>query len=211
MRIVAFAASFLVMLMTATSQPSANTVYTYSDVQSQFFLFANGTITTDGNIGVLDASDIVAWDITITSPVAIGGLPFTIAGPSNISSVILSGGALSATETNLVWDNSVPNSTLSFVTDDHVLADFKGFILYQSFPGSGTFLIGVLPGVCGTPGFGCNLEPPENRSGLTVVAAPATPLPAALPLFATGLGALVVLGWRRKRPQSRTPQYIPLD
>jgi hypothetical protein len=28
----------------------------------------------------------------------------------------------------------------------------------------------------------------------------ATPLPAALPLFATGLGALALLGWRRKRP-----------
>jgi hypothetical protein len=30
-------------------------------------------------------------------------------------------------------------------------------------------------------------------------ATPATPLPAALPLFATGLGALGLLGWRRKR------------
>jgi hypothetical protein len=29
--------------------------------------------------------------------------------------------------------------------------------------------------------------------------ATATPLPAALPLFATGLGALALLGWRRKR------------
>ncbi len=29
--------------------------------------------------------------------------------------------------------------------------------------------------------------------------APTTPLPAALPLFATGLGALGLLGWRRKR------------
>jgi hypothetical protein len=29
----------------------------------------------------------------------------------------------------------------------------------------------------------------------------ATPLPAALPLFATGLGALGLLGWRRKRKQ----------
>ena len=27
----------------------------------------------------------------------------------------------------------------------------------------------------------------------------ATPLPAALPLFTTGLGALGLLGWRRKR------------
>ena len=30
----------------------------------------------------------------------------------------------------------------------------------------------------------------------------ATPLPAALPLFATGLGALGLLGWRRKRKQA---------
>jgi hypothetical protein len=27
----------------------------------------------------------------------------------------------------------------------------------------------------------------------------ATPLPAALPLFATGIGGLGLLGWRRKR------------
>jgi hypothetical protein len=29
-----------------------------------------------------------------------------------------------------------------------------------------------------------------------------TPLPAALPLFATGLGALGLLGWRRKQKQA---------
>jgi len=33
----------------------------------------------------------------------------------------------------------------------------------------------------------------------TLSAIAATPLPAALPLFATGLGALGLLGWRRKR------------
>jgi hypothetical protein len=31
------------------------------------------------------------------------------------------------------------------------------------------------------------------------VLAPTTPLPAALPLFATGIGGLGLLGWRRKR------------
>ena len=34
---------------------------------------------------------------------------------------------------------------------------------------------------------------------VSTIAAPATPLPAALPLFATGLGGLGLLGWRRKR------------
>jgi hypothetical protein len=36
-------------------------------------------------------------------------------------------------------------------------------------------------------------------SGATVNAVSAVPLPATLPLFATGLGALSLLGWRRKR------------
>jgi hypothetical protein len=44
--------------------------------------------------------------------------------------------------------------------------------------------------------------PEEEATGGPVTfspVAPATPLPAALPLFATGLGALGLLGWRRKR------------
>ena len=41
------------------------------------------------------------------------------------------------------------------------------------------------------PGGGC--------SGCPTIATMETPLPAALPLFTTGLGALGLLGWRRKR------------
>jgi hypothetical protein len=39
------------------------------------------------------------------------------------------------------------------------------------------------------------VDPPPSAAGDP----PPTPLPAALPLFATGLGALGLLGWRRKR------------
>jgi hypothetical protein len=47
-----------------------------------------------------------------------------------------------------------------------------------------------------------NLITQGTQSGTTfnpVGTTGATPLPAALPLFATGLGALGLLGWRRKR------------
>ena len=38
-----------------------------------------------------------------------------------------------------------------------------------------------------------------SRDTATLDISPTTPIPAALPLFATGLGGLGLLGWRRKR------------
>jgi hypothetical protein len=52
-------------------------------------------------------------------------------------------------------------------------------------------IIAIDPTSCGP--FGCTNNPAFTGE------ASATPLPAALPLFATGLGALGLLGWRRKR------------
>ena len=42
----------------------------------------------------------------------------------------------------------------------------------------------------------------QDNAGTWSVSTSETPLPAALPLFATGLGALGLLGWRRKRKQA---------
>jgi hypothetical protein len=39
----------------------------------------------------------------------------------------------------------------------------------------------------------------DSASGVFPGTVAATPVPAALPLFATGLGGLGLLGWRRKR------------
>ena len=44
--------------------------------------------------------------------------------------------------------------------------------------------------------------PPLHTQGGPITVTAATPLPGALPLFATGLGALGLLGWRRKRKQA---------
>jgi hypothetical protein len=43
-------------------------------------------------------------------------------------------------------------------------------------------------------------------SGLSIEVTSAVPGPAALPLFATGLGAMGLLGWRRKRKAQAVPQ-----
>ena len=56
----------------------------------------------------------------------------------------------------------------------------------------------VADGTSNTISFGENDFGP-SYIGLDDVSITATPLPAALPLFATGLGALGLLGWRRKR------------
>jgi hypothetical protein len=60
-------------------------------------------------------------------------------------------------------------------------------------------------GAYGPPQTGCSFicGAPFTNPGFeglaTTLAAAETPLPAALPLFATGLGGLGLLGWRRKR------------
>jgi hypothetical protein len=47
--------------------------------------------------------------------------------------------------------------------------------------------------------FGINTPNASHGVGQWSYSLSATPLPAALPLFASGLGALGLLGWRRKR------------
>jgi hypothetical protein len=42
----------------------------------------------------------------------------------------------------------------------------------------------------------------DDSTALTLTISTATPLPAALPLFASGLGAIGFVGWRRKRKRA---------
>jgi hypothetical protein len=85
-----------------------------------------------------------------------------------------------------------------------------GFTLgLEVFPaGNGPYdsglISGVTPGPPGSVASGCIVDPtPCNFAAIsfsgTLTETSTTPLPTALPLFATGLGAVGLLGWRRKR------------
>jgi hypothetical protein len=50
----------------------------------------------------------------------------------------------------------------------------------------------------------------EQVTGYSGEVTPATPLPAALPLFATGLGAIGLFGWRKKRTNAASVTKPPL-
>jgi hypothetical protein len=63
--------------------------------------------------------------------------------------------------------------------------------------GNGTYTLEFYLAQGVAPGYGSIFFYDSGSAVLTGDAA--TPLPAALPLFATGLGALGLLGWRRKR------------
>jgi len=128
------------------------------------------TINTNGN----DHDGVAADFVSLT--VHVDGFDFTF-NNSNVFSI---------GESNGVWNNISANSNQ---TSDgvHLFSIGAGGLTYNlqeinvAQIGGGTIAVG--PGVIQT---------------VTGTAA-TTPLPAALPLFASGVGALGLFGWRRKR------------
>jgi hypothetical protein len=106
----------------------------------------------------------------------------------------------------LTFATSVDNMGLEFVIPDSLfMSPIAGLTYYggQEFPGPGDKIVLRLSqsfgyAVAGGDTYGA------DRLGAVDLAAAATPLPAALPLFASGLGALGVLGWRRKKKAKAT-------
>jgi len=138
-----------------------------------------GFITTNGDIGVLSTGDIIDWDLTLFD----GAASLTI----QPGTTAVSGSSLTATSTGLFFDFSgVSGAFFGFPTHPYLcFEDATGACsLHPS-----TISMNV-PGGIGAiwADFSGNVE-----------IASAVPIPAALPLFASGLVGLGLLGWRRKR------------
>lgn len=187
----------------ATSQATASTI-TYA--VSIFGVNAvgntlgiGGSITTDGTLGPLSASNIIDWDL-IGATKNTGGQAsiFNLVGP-------LSGGPNSrvqiltvniiATPSTLAFDPSSDRGALSFIKDPpEVITPLINFEFIN--PNALDFFA---QGPTAVDLFVANPSTYVFADGKVLP----TPLPAALPLFATGLGALGLLGWRRKKKAAR--------
>jgi hypothetical protein len=161
-----------------------------------------GTITTDGTIGNLFIGDIVDWNLTLSVVGQPNAILFTglsegpLANSTLLDPTFQDNSLLKGSASSLTYQSPPSGSNFDvwqFVTKDfpHSLVT----ILLQNSGGSNELTLdyaGTQP-----------LFIQDIQAGDTFATA-ATPLPATLPLFATGLDALVLLGWWRKRKAQAT-------
>jgi hypothetical protein len=183
-RFSSFVGGMLISVSGLASPLSAATVYTLNDVVGLVTL--GGTITTDGTIGSLSVPNILDFDVTFT---AIGTTHIT--NSSNQIPIFIGGTALTATTSGLFFNFSgsgfinifQQNNAQWFMCASGLCSPTHNWFLNGG--GSSGKLLNLVGNVEIAIGPG---DPPGT-----------TPLPAALPLFAGGLGVLGLLGWRRKR------------
>jgi hypothetical protein len=184
-KIGAFAVGLASLLGTAVAGNAATINYLMFPLRPS----VNGFIETDGTFGTLSQSNIVDFSITVT----LNGVSGTITSANNTIDPFLVGNALSATPNDLIFDFTA-NGYLQFS------APSQGSVLFCGtgdlcFP---NFVIQIM----NSTGVQYLAHNPGGESiGLT-------PIPGAFPLFATGLGVLGLLGWRRKRKAIRNPSAL---
>jgi hypothetical protein len=101
------------------------------------------------------------------------------------------------------WALNIPNGPFDQVTFDYQDGTSNSFVISSSsrtwtmFDVTSDLVVGET--LTGFSIFGTSSGPTYFDDFSILTTSTTTPLPAALPLFATGLGAMGLFGWRRKR------------
>jgi hypothetical protein len=174
--------SFLASL----SMADASEVYTYT---GNFF---TTSVASPGANAAIFAGQDVSGEFTLGA--ALGANFNGVITPTQFS---FSGGPFTLTNLNSTNDSfDIQTSNTGAIIDWTILASisnaYANITVATSSSGDLTSSLGPTTFISASNGFAPGTwsasDPPS-----------ATPLPAALPLFAGGLGALAMLGWRRKR------------
>jgi len=176
----AFVAGIVAVFLGAP--PAKAATYDVTFTGSSFDVFA--VITTANTLDSLGGYDITGISGTVTGPTG-GAITNLIFNPSQPYQ-----GTYYDPKTGLGWyyDNVLfAGSTIPF-DNNGPLFDFGNGIVGNIYSAGSTFYFSVT-----------NPSSLYNPGDVGTVAVSETPLPAALPLFASGLGALGLLGWRSRR------------
>jgi hypothetical protein len=197
----AFAATALAIFAMTGSAQASSVTETYDFTLSNFVDIGGGNVPAPYT--TVTGSFTLTFDPTVTYTDQSAGL--------TVNS--FSGGPIDST---LVFSTSSPGSPyfISIGGLDNgaglIAYGTNDFVLQLRFADGSNLGSPELP-VCTDPGYSCGGNPAFYASGYslasyqsaawfpTTASVSATPLPATLPLFATGLGGLGLLGWRRKR------------
>jgi hypothetical protein len=166
----------MVCLPLLSLSPANAASFTYAVDYTISGVTVTGSITTNCDLCTITTSDVTAWNFSVPT------LPLSISGTAPISAL---------------GDLSVSPAAITFTPSTN----------FTEFSGSaGCVVFDLLncggipdPGVFGAENTSNFFLITEVSTADVTIATAATPLPAALPLFATGLGGLGLLGWRRKR------------
>ena len=161
----------------------------------------NPTGTNKGGTGLYNTLDITVpgyqfGDFLFSAKVGdtANGDPITLKVEALLNGIVISSFVFTDSNSQLKKNADQDYLVLgltSAMTEIRLTAD-GGFITMYGFEGTKHFDISDVQALCADVCPGGHQGDP-------------TPLPAALPLFATGLGALGLLGWRRKRKAAAPP------
>jgi len=159
----------------------ANTIYNVDIVSNTTLSSAIGTITTDSTLGVLHTGNIVGFDLQLQSQ----GATFALNESTGVQTII--GDDLTATATGLFFD-------FNSLTGGHLLFVANASISFLCFNDAGEPFCNLGSVTMGVENRGANFSIGTNQ----IASVAATPIPATLPLLASAIGGLSLLGWRRR-------------
>jgi hypothetical protein len=197
-------AGALTLSCLVVEQAHAVTVYTYTG--NTFSLIQNETPPD----GTYTTSMSVTGSFTLQNPLPANSLVTDIT--ANVLSFSLSDGRSTITDLNATFATFQIGTALGNINSWFVNAIFAPIYtavgdqnVAITTRNQAPFIIDIASTIeCTQFSTACDLNGLDeaiiqDNAGTWSVSTSETPLPAALPLFATGLGALGLLGWRRKR------------